>query len=158
MHHPFIIGEKIYFRGMDESDAEGPYLTPTYEKLKNHERCIFFARYDKEGVSAPEVIAQSDLVISAAYTSTTAEALGARKRAIYYDVTGHCIGDKYYFNGFPNLVAHSYEELKKLIRYWMYEVTDAEFDDFLSTYAKDEIDPYLDGKALSRLRKLLVET
>lgn len=26
MHHPFIIGEKVYFRGMDESDIEGPYL------------------------------------------------------------------------------------------------------------------------------------
>ena len=104
------------------------------------------------------VIAQSDFRISAAYTSTTAEALGARKRAIYYDVAGYDIGDKYYFNRFPNLVAHSYEELKQLVHYWMHEVTDEEFDDFLNTYVKGEIDPYLDGKALSRLRKLLMES
>lgn len=26
MHHPFIIGEKVYLRGMDEADVEGPYL------------------------------------------------------------------------------------------------------------------------------------
>ncbi len=26
MYHPFIIGEKVYFRYMDETDAEGPYL------------------------------------------------------------------------------------------------------------------------------------
>ena len=26
MHHPFIIGEKVYLRGIEESDAEGPYL------------------------------------------------------------------------------------------------------------------------------------
>lgn len=26
MYHPFIIGEKVYFRCMDESDIEGPYL------------------------------------------------------------------------------------------------------------------------------------
>lgn len=26
MHHPFIVGEKVYFRGVEESDVEGPYL------------------------------------------------------------------------------------------------------------------------------------
>lgn len=134
-----------------------PDLDPIYDKLKNHERCLFFDMWNEEGVSAVEVIAESDLVISAAYTSPSAEALGAKKKAIYYDVTGHDIGDKYYFNRFPNFVAHNYDELKKLVHYWLYEVTDKDFEDFLNTYVKDEIDPYLDGKALSRLRKLLRE-
>jgi hypothetical protein len=53
-------------------------------------------------------------------------------------------------------VAHNYEELKKLVNYWLYEVTDKEFDNFLNKYVKNEIDPYLDGKALTRLRKLLM--
>jgi len=26
VYHPFIVGEKVYFRCMDESDVEGPYL------------------------------------------------------------------------------------------------------------------------------------
>lgn len=146
----------IVFKAAKEPELT-PHLTPIYERLKSHERCLLFYRYSQEGVSAPEVIAVSDLVVSAAYTSTTAEALGARKRGIYYDVAGHDIGDKYYFNRFPNFVAHSYEELKRLIHYWLYECTDEEFNDFLNTYVKDEIDPYLDGKALSRFRQLLVK-
>ena len=133
-----------------------PQLTPIYNKLNNHERCMVFYTFNKEGISAVEVIAASDLVVSAAYTSTTAEALGAKKKAIYYDVAGHDIGNKYYFNRYPNFVAHSYEELKKLINYWL-KVHDKEFEDFLNTYVKNEIDPYLDCKAFTRLRKLLME-
>lgn len=134
-----------------------PELDPIYDRLRNHERCLFFDMWNEEGVSAVEVIAESDLVISAVYTSTSAEALGAKIKAIYYEAAGREIGDKYYFNRFPNFVAHNYDELKKLARYWLYEVTDNEFEGFLNTYVKDEIDPYLDGQALTRLRKLLRE-
>jgi len=134
-----------------------PGLTPIYDKLENHDRCVLFYRWNEQGISAVEVIAESVLVISATYVSTTAEALGARKRAIYYDVASQYIGDRYYFNRFPNFVAHNYDELKELVHYWLYEVTDKDFEDFLNTYVKDEIDPYLDGKALTRLRRLLRE-
>ena len=147
----------IIFKAKKEPELT-PNLIPVYDKLKNHERCIFFSRYDELGISAPEVIAVSDLVISAAYTSTTVEALGAKKKAVYYDVGGHNTGDKYYFNRFPKFVAHDYNELKKLVNYWLNEVTDREFEDFLNIYVKNEIDPYLDGKALTRLRKLLMGT
>ena len=133
------------------------FLKLIYEKLKKHERCIFIARYDKEGISAPEVVARSNLVISAAYTSPTGEALGAKVKAIYYEPGGHHIGKKYYLNRIPNLVAHNYGELEQLINYWLYEVTDEEFENFLKNYVKDEMDPYLDGKALTRFRKLLME-
>lgn len=133
-----------------------PYLKSIYKKLKNHKRCLFIARYDKEGISAIEVIAQSDLVISAAYTSTTGEALGAKIRAIYYDPCANEIGNKYYFNKIPNFVAHNYDELKRLINYWLYKITDREFEDFLDNYVKNEMDSYLDCKAITRLRKLLI--
>lgn len=134
-----------------------PYLSSIYNKLKDHDRCLFFSRFDGTGVSSAEAIAVSDLVISAAFTSTTAEALGAKIKAIYYDPAGYYVGDGYLLNKYPNFVAHSYEELKKLINYWLYEVTDDEFENFLNTYVKDEIDPYLDGKAISRLRQLLLQ-
>jgi polysaccharide biosynthesis PFTS motif protein len=146
----------IVFKAVKRPEST-PYLASIYDRLKNHERCLLFYPYNKEGISAVEVVTVSDLVVSAAYTSPTAEALGARKKAIYYDVAGHDIGDKYYFNRFQNFVAHNYEELKKLVKYWLYEIADKEFDDFLNKYVKDEIDPYLDGKALTRLRKLLME-
>lgn len=145
----------IVFKTMKEPELT-PYLNPIYDTLRNHERCVLFYRYDRDGVSSPEVIAVSDVVISAAYTSPSAEALGAKKKAIYYDVAGHEIGDKYYYNRYPSFVAHNYEELKKLINYWLNEVTDREFEDFLNTYVKDEIDHYLDGRALTRMRKLLM--
>ena len=108
-------------------------------------------------IFSTEVIALSHLVISAVYTSTTAEALGAKIKAIYYDVAGTDIGDHYYFNKFPNLVAHNYEELKKLVKYWLYEVTEEQFENFLNKYVKGEIDPYLDGKAIERLQALILK-
>jgi polysaccharide biosynthesis PFTS motif protein len=145
----------IVFLAKKELKQRPPELNPIYDKLKNHERCLFFSRWDKEGISAPEVIAVSDLVISAPYTSAAAEALGARIKAMYYDAAGRDIGDKYYFNRLPNFVAHNYEELKKLVNYWLYKITDKEFKDFLNKYIKDEMDPYLDGMALTRVRKML---
>lgn len=147
----------IIFKTIKEPEHT-PYLIPLYDKLKNHKRCILFYRSNREGVSSPEVIAASDMVISAAYTSPSAEALGAKKKAIYYDVGGRDIGDGYYYNRIPNFVAHNYEELKRLVDYWLNKVTEKEFDDFLNTYVKDEIDPYLDGNALTRMRKLLMGT
>jgi polysaccharide biosynthesis PFTS motif protein len=134
---------------------EVPYLNEIYDELGNHPRCLLFYMWGKEGISASEVIAVSGLVVSCVYTSTTAEALAAKKRAIYYDPAGADIGDKYLFNNFPNFVAHDYEELKKLVRYWLYEVTDEEFEDFLNKYVKDEMDPYMDFGALTRISRLL---
>lgn len=138
-----------------KSDEERPSeITEVYNALKVHPRCLFIPMWDKDGISAVEVIAAANLTVSAAYTSTTAEALCARKKAVYYDVTGHNLGDKYYFNRYPNLVAHSYEELKKIIHYWLYNVKDKDFDLFLNKYVKNEIDPYLDCKGLDRFRNL----
>jgi len=134
-----------------------PYFVPFYDKLKNHPRCLLFYMWNQEGISAAEVIAFSDFVISAGYTSPTVEALGANKKAIYYDALSHEIGDKYYYNRYIDFVAHGYEDVKRLTKYWLYEATGEKFSEFLNKYAKDEIDPYLDGKALTRLRKLLME-
>jgi hypothetical protein len=132
-----------------------PELAPVYEKLEQHPRCIVVRKTEHDCIFSTDVIAVSDLVISAAYTSTNAEALGAKTKAIYYDVAGTDIGDKYYFNRFPNLVAHNYDELKRLVKYWLYEITPEEFESYLMTYVKDEIDPYMDGKAIDRLQNLL---
>lgn len=132
-----------------------PELAPVYEKLEQHERCYVVRKSKTDFVFSYEVIASADLVISAAYTSTTAEALGARTKAIYYDVAGTDIGDNYYFNKFPNFVAHDYEELKRLVKYWLYDMNGEKFEEFLNTYVKGEIDPYMDGKAIDRLHILL---
>jgi polysaccharide biosynthesis PFTS motif protein len=146
----------IIFKAMKWPE-EIPYLNEIYNKLKNHPRVLLFYMWDKEGISASEIIACSEFIISCAYTSPTAEALGTKKKAIYYDVSGRNVGEGYYYNRYPNFVAHNYEDLKNLTNYWLNVVTDKEFEMFLDTNVKDEIDPFLDGKALTRLRGLLME-
>ena len=134
-----------------------PKLLPIFEKFKNHERCTFFSLCGGTGISASEVIAQSDLVITLAFTSTTAEALAAGKRAVYYDIEGkYRLGNNGYWDKFPNLVAHDYKALKRLMNYW-FKVSDKGLNTYLRKYVKGEIDPYLDGKALSRLRRMLMK-
>ena len=98
-----------------------------------------------------EVTAISDLVVSACFTSVTVEALGARKRAIYFDATGKF--RNLYFDRFPRFVAHSTDELIDLVRYWLYENSEQEFTAFLETYIKGELESYLDGKAITRFRE-----
>ncbi|MBU0591474.1 MAG: hypothetical protein ABIJ10_02455 [Candidatus Micrarchaeota archaeon] len=132
-----------------------PALSSLYDKIQNHERGLVFYKYSREGISAPEVIAYSDFVITAPFSSTTIEALGAGKRAIYYDPNNTYGADTFYYNQFPNLVAGSYNELKRLFKYWAYKVNDEQFKAYLDRYIRYECDPYLDMKALSRLRKML---
>jgi polysaccharide biosynthesis PFTS motif protein len=132
-----------------------PQLSEIYAKLMNHPRCVFVKKQEHNCIFATEVIAYSDLVISVAYTSTTAEALAAKTKAIYYNVAGNNRRENYYFNKFPNLVAHDYEELKKLVQYWLYEVSNEQFEAFLERYVKGEIDPYLDMKAIDRFQEMI---
>jgi polysaccharide biosynthesis PFTS motif protein len=134
-----------------------PDLARVYEKLEQHPRCIVVRKTERDCIFSTEVIAVSDLVISAAYTSTTAEALASKTKAIYYDIAGNDLGEQFYFNKFPNLVAHNYDELVKLVKFWLYEMNHGEFEKFLETYVKNEIDPYLDGNAITRLQTLLRE-
>jgi polysaccharide biosynthesis PFTS motif protein len=132
-----------------------PQLKEKYLRLLDHPRCLFVKKQENDCVFATEVIALSDLVISVAYTSTTVEALASKTNAIYYDVAGNDIGDHFYYNQFPNLVAHDYSQLKHLINYWLYNVKPEEFESYLDTYVKGEIDPYLDMKAIDRLQAQL---
>ena len=132
-----------------------PDLVPVYTELEQHPRCLFIRKTKDECIFSSEVIAVSDLVISAAYTSTSAEALASRTRALYYDIAGKDLGENFYFNRYPNFVAHSYEELKRLVQLWLYDVSPEEFNQFLEMYVKGEIDPYLDCHAIDRLQNLL---
>lgn len=132
-----------------------PELAPIYEELEKHPRCLVIRRSEEGQIYSTEVIAQSDMVISAAYSSTNAEALGSKTRAVYYDIAGSDRGEVFYFNRFPHFVAHDYDELKDLVRYWLFESSETEFEHLLQNYVRGEIDPYLDGHAIERLQNLL---
>lgn len=122
-----------------------------YNILQSHERC-----YSTGWTGDPsEIIAISDLIISACFTSTTSEALGARKKAIFFDASNRFKG--LYYDKFPKMVAHGFDELDKFVKYWLYEVSDAMFDEYIDNYVIDELDSYADGRAITRFRELLSE-
>lgn len=122
----------------------------SYKKIKN---CENFKFIEADYYESSEIIANSDLTISIPFTSTTNEALGASRKAIFYDPSG-----KYkdtYYNHYPKLVANGYDELKKLVNYWL-NISDEEFQEYLDKVIKPNIDPYCDGNAITRFRKLLI--
>ena len=127
-----------------------PTLVPYYQKLKNHPRCYLT---EELGSDPAETIAGADLVISAAFTTPTIEALCAKKKAIYFDPTGKF--RETYFDNIPGFVAHDYDELKIAIDYWLNEITDEQFLEFLNRHVLRELDEYLDGMAITRFRQKL---
>lgn len=141
-----IFKEKNPFEWVKDRNPEVALI---YEKLRTHERCYATGNT----CDAAETIAASDLVVSACFTSCTVEALGARRKGIYFDATNRFKG--YYYDRFPKLVAHGYEELRKLVQYWLYDITADEFDNYLKAYVKGELDAYVDGRAITRFRELL---
>ncbi|KQC04389.1 MAG: hypothetical protein APR53_03325 [Methanoculleus sp. SDB] len=120
-----------------------------YEELLSHERCYSVGRFGE----TCEVIAESDLIVSACFTSTTGEALGARKKAIYFDSSSRFKGC--YFDKFPSMVAHGYDEFEAFVKYWLYEISDEGFDEYLKNYVQGEIDANLEGKGITLFRELL---
>lgn len=148
--HPEI---GVIFKGKwsrDELVNKNLKISKKYDELISHERCFFI---DGQSGDASEVIAASDLVISACFTSTTIEALGARKKAIFFDSTNRFRGC--YYDKFPNLVGHSLDELDDMVKYWLYEVNDEQFSKYLDNFIKGKFDSYADGKAITRFRELL---
>lgn len=144
----FVVKLKKRLRYIKEDIGES---FPYYEKMKRNSKFYFL-----EDLHDPSVVnAVCDLNISACFTSTLNESLGYRKKAIYFDAVNNFRGC--YYDCFPNLVAHTYDELIKLVDYWLYEVTDKEFSDYIDKYIKAEIDPYADGKATTRFRELLIK-
>lgn len=99
------------------------------------------------------VIAGSDLTVTFSYSSVTAEALGARRRAIWYEPGQRWRGALY--DRIPGLVTHGYDELVKRTRELLHEPDDAGWDRYLDTEVKGLVEDYLDGAALTRFRALL---
>ncbi len=117
--------------------------------LDAHSRC-FVTGYTG---NPSEVIAVSSLVINFPFTSTAIEAMSSRIKAIYYDPT-----DKYkgtYYDNIPKLVMHSYDELKARVQELLYRTSDNEYNDYLENYVKGDMEPFLDGSAITRFRELL---
>lgn len=129
-------------------------IVPIYQQLKEHPRCYFPYGEDNVYGDPTECVAASDLVISAPFTSSCIEALGAGTKAIYYDATNKFPGC--YYDRIPKFVAHNYGALKDYVVYWLYKNTPEEFEMFLHNYVEGELEEHIDGKAITRFREKLL--
>ena len=119
------------------------------EKLKGYPNC-YIAEYNADPV---DIIKASSLIVTYAFSSSTIEALGARKKAIFYDPLERFRG--YSYDEIPDFVAHGYKELKYLIKKLLYDVTNEEYEEYLNREVLNKIEDYLDGNGLTRFRNLL---
>jgi len=121
-------------------------------KLADHPRC-----YTPGPNGDPtDIIKVSDLTVTYAFSSSTIEALSARKKAIFYHPTVRF--RKYHYDNIPGLVVHGYDELKEMVHRLAYDTEDAEYDRYLNSEILGRVDEHLDGKALERFRELLIRT
>ena len=129
-------------------DTKG--IERAYAALDAHPRCLMLGSQQ----SRSEIVSLADLTVSFPFTSTTLEALGACRKAIFYDPTGgfqNC-----FYAKIPGLTAHGYGEFKERVQKLLFQTTNEEYDQYLMTEIKEEIDPYLDGRAVTRFRELLL--
>lgn len=137
-----------YHLSITDKHAE---ILQIYTKLEEHPRCCSITRWE----SSSEVIVFSDLTISFPFTSTSLEALSARKKAIWYDASNKFRNT--YYDSVPGLVCHDYGELVRRVEELLYKTSDEAYNDYLNRYIKGRLEDYLDGKAISRFRKLLTD-
>lgn len=127
----------------------GKKLMQVWQALKDHPRVCFLDRRTDPSV----VIAVSDLIITFPYTSVSAEALGARKRAIWYEPGARWRGTLYAQELL--LVAHGFSELQALVEKLLWNMSEEEYQGFLEKKVRGLIDSFLDGKGVSRFQALL---
>jgi len=124
-------------------------LADIYGELDAHPR--FYLPPDASSTS--EVIALSDLTISFAYTSTAIETLAARKKGIFYNPSGKL--KSLYYDSIHGLVCHDYQSLFAMSKKLLYETSEAQYDEYLERYIKGALDPFLDGKGITRMRSFI---
>lgn len=143
---PYFIDETSQW-----SHPLGHDLMAIWRRLRRHPR-VYFAG----DAGDPQcIIAASDLTVTFCFSSVSAEALGARKRAIWYEP-----GERWrqtLYGAEPWLVAHGYDELRSLVRTLLYTVSDDEYAAYLDGKVRGLVEDHLDGQGLSRFRSLLVK-
>ena len=125
-----------------------PDVAASLDRLLTHPRCLSRGA----DLASSAVIAEADLTVSIAYSSTTVDALGARRRAIYFDPGGKFRHS--YYDRFPNLVAHDRKALAQLCEHWL-QMPEAEFQKYLDDYLAPEFGGHMDASAMERFRSAL---
>lgn len=145
----FVLKEKNLRSYHKVMSAKYQEINALYEKFDDFTRCLVIGKK----ANPSEIIAMSDLTISSPFTSTTFEAVSARKKALWYDASGKF--RQSYYDNVPGLVCHTYEELLTRVKDLLFETSDEKYGHYLETHIKGKIESYLDGKAITRFRTLL---
>lgn len=119
-----------------------------YDELARHERVLILPPQE----SPSELMALSDLVVSFPFTSTSFEALAAGRKALWFDATNKFRGT--FFDAVPGLVCHDAPALKARCAELL-ACGDASWKAFIAERVRGTIEPYCDGRALTRWRELL---
>jgi len=130
------------------SHALGRDLVQVWDRLRRHPR-VHFAGHEAD---AAEVAALSDLTVTFCFSSPSAEALGAGRRAIWYE-PGERWRDALYASA-PGLVAHGYEELRALVNRRLDE-SDEAYRAYVNEHVRGLVEEHCDGQGLTRFRDLL---
>jgi len=99
------------------------------------------------------VMAICDLCIGFPYGSPVVEAMGAGVKSIYHAPNKKYVGG--YYDRVPSLVTHDYDDLRRRVGVLLYRTSEQQYREYLETHVKGDIDPYLDGRGLTRFRRLL---
>ncbi len=126
----------------------GADVLDRWEKARAHPR-VHFAGADADPCA---VVAASDVTVTFCYSSPTAEALGARRRALWYDPFSRWRGTL--FDRDARLVAHGWDDFVRSVD-WILHVSDSEYDAVLDTAVRGVVEDFLDASGLARFRALL---
>lgn len=130
------------------------YIKEAVAKLIAHERVLCVNRAALN-YTPQHIMGLSDLVIGVFTSSAPVESVVGGVRSVCYVPSERFNKDVFVFNTFPRFCAFGYDELQKYANYWLHQCSNADFTEFQNTYIKKYVDSYCDGKAMTRLHKIL---
>lgn len=136
-------------------------LTAIVEDNSEEQRQVFVDLRNRPNVQVLDstfdssmILAIADLSISIPFTSTFTEAIGAGKRALYYDPLQSMANAFWY--GIPGCVCDSDGQLLSRVRHLLWESDQSEHHAYLGEYFS-EIDGFCDGGGIVRLRAFVTK-
>jgi len=120
------------------------------EEIRGASNIVLLPQY----FETASIIGLTDLTISACFTSTTVEAIGCGKRAVYYNPTNRM--PHAFWCRIPGMVCVSDEELYDRVHYLLYKCEDKVYVEYLRTHCMG-IESHFDGRAITRLRQRLLD-
>jgi len=141
----------IYKSRVMHKIADSSSFKSEIDKLINHER-VFCSNRLVPRLMAYDLAGLCDVVIGCFFSSLTLEAVAGGIKTLCYLPDESFIGSGTVVTKFPNFCVTGYQNLDKLLKYWLVDCSREDFYTFQNAYIKDYVDIYCDGRAGERLR------